>query len=229
MNHKTKDANSSASCLQVSEQQYVRSISENPLIEDIFRFDLWGTEQGIDYLVGIYETTYDDERFVDQLVSLDGLIYKRGKDDDVIKRFTSLHDRLSNIWRHSRRKDKYTPGYFIRWGLGLADIFQISWLEDAKAKGLVPEKWLIRTPSSDSFDRVVEEKSLGKKEGYLLSIIAGLYFARYSQQSEETALAVQKDLDLAGINIDIRTIRRHLLAAIPFIKKPIADKKLSSK
>lgn len=107
MNHKTEDANSSASCLQVSEQQYVRSISENPLIEDIFRFDLWGTEQGIDYLVGIYETTYDDEQLVDQLVSLDGLIYKRGKDDDVIERFTSLHDRLSNIWRHSRRKDTY--------------------------------------------------------------------------------------------------------------------------
>lgn len=94
---------------------------------------------------------------------------------------------------------------------------------------MVKEKFLLKPASPSDFDRVSKDKSLGKKEGYLLAIIAGLYYARYSQTSGDTALHVQKDLELAGINIDIRTIRGHLLAAMPLLAKPIADKKLLNK
>lgn len=228
MNHKTEDASSSAPCLQLSEQQYVRSISENPLIEDIFRFNLWGTGQGIDYLVGIYETTYDEEQLVNQLVSLDGLVYKRGKDDDVIERFFSLHDRLSDIWRHSRRKDQYTPGYFIRWGLRLKDVFQISWLEDARSKGLVSEEWISK-PLQAASPNEYEEMPNGKEKQSLLMLIGGLYVARYGMQSKNTTKAVSEDLQFAGPQLDPRTIKRHLRAALRYVSRPIADKELASK
>lgn len=207
----------------------VRSVSDVPQIKDIFRFELWGVEQGIDYLIGVHRYISATEPAEEKLITLDGCIYSGSEHNEAIEHFCKLHDRISDIWRHSRRKDRYTPGYFIRWALELADVFQITWLDDARNQGLVPEKWLVKPASPSSFERVSEEKSLGKKEGYLLGIIAGLYYARYSMVSEDTVSSVQSDLALGGIDFDKRTIRGHLLAAIPLLAKQVADKDLQSK
>ncbi len=209
-------------------QYRVCSVSDDPRIRDIFRYEIWDVEKGIDYLIGIFDYFPGDEAHGEQLETLDGTIYTVGQDAAVIEYLCNLHDRLRAIWRHSRKKDKYTPGYFIRWGLKLRDVFEISWLDDAQSKGLVSDKWLLKPANPSDFDRLLEDKSLGKEKGYLLGVIAGLYYARYSQSSENTTLSVQNDLDLAGITMDKRTVKGHLLDAMSLLVKPIADKKLKS-
>jgi hypothetical protein len=128
------------------------SISNDPRIEDIFRYKIWGLENGIDYLVGIYSFTFSivNNTKVEKLVALDGSIYFSGKDDAVIDYFCELHDRLRQIWLNSKKLDKYSPGFFIRWGLKLSEVFEISWLADAMSKGFVPDNWLIRPPPRES-------------------------------------------------------------------------------
>jgi len=198
-------------------QYRVRSISDSE-IRDIFRHDIWDVEKGIDYLIGIYSYTPADEASAEQLVTLDGAIHTGGLGDVVIENFCKLHDRLRSIWRHSRRKDEYTPGYFIRWGLQLSDVFEISWFDDARSRGLVPDKWLTRPkPAIEAVSNEDEEK-MGKEKTSMLSLIGGLYAAKYRLQENNTVSDVFRELQMAGVGLDRRTIKSHLLRATRLVK-----------
>jgi len=213
-----------------AKQYRVHSVSDQSEIRDIFRHDIWDVEKGIDYLIGIYSFSPADEASAEQLVTLDGVTHTAGGQGDVvIENFCKLHDRLRSIWRHSRRKDEYTPGYFIRWGLKLSDVFEISWLDDARSRGLIPEKWLTKPePAIESVSDEDDEK-IGKERTSMLSLIGGLYAARYRLQEKDTVTDVSRDLDMAGVKLDRRTIKRHLFQATRLVKLHIADKDLSNK
>lgn len=107
-------------------------------------------------------------------------------------------------------------------------MFQISWLEDARSKGLVPDKWISKPLPAEPSNKY-EEMPKGKEKQSLLMLIGGLYAARYSMQGKNTTKAVSEDLQFAGADLDPRTIKRHLRAALSYVNRPIADKELVSK
>jgi hypothetical protein len=214
--------------IQPSSQHHVYSISEDPAIRDIFRFDRWDVQSGIDYLIGAFKFIPGDQSNGDQAITLDGKTYNTEGGNSIVDQLSNLHDRLFSIWKHSTKtRLRYSPGYFIRWGLSLSDIFHISWLDDARKKGLVPEEWL-SPPTVQEGTSQEQKENLGKVKESLLKIIAGLYISRYSKCTD-TIRQVTEAIEFAGLKIDERTVKSHLLDAISLSNTPVADKKLAHK
>ena len=213
---------------QPSPQHYVQTISDDPLIRDIFRFDRWDVQSGIDYLIGAFKFIPGELGSSDQVITLDGKTYTSEEGNSVVDQLSDLHDRLFSIWKHSTKtRHRYPPSYFIKWGLSLCDIFRISWLDDARQKGLVPEEWL-SPPKVQERTSQGQNENLGKTKESLLKIIAGLYISQYSKHPD-TIRQVTEAIEFAGLTLDERTVKRHLIAAISLSNKPVTDKKLASK
>ena len=143
----------------------VISVSDAPAIRDIFRYKWWTVDEGLYYLVGIFSITRnaaDADR--DHLVTLDGREFLDPRESEVIDRFWSLYERLEKIWSRSRLvKKQYSPGFFLRWGRSNADVFTVSWLNDALDKGLVRSTWL-EAPDANKKMAQREDTELGEKD-----------------------------------------------------------------
>lgn len=184
----------------------VTTLSDDPLILDVFRFKLWNRNEGIDYLLGIF-------KFVElpdgskELQTLDGHRYNSQKDQAIMDDLFAKHDRLVKIWKHSRKGLRYSPRFFIRWGLQHSDICPLYWLEDAQAKGLYPkpqEKVQIQEQASELHH---------SERAKLLQIISGLTHFIYGPPKHGLMTEIRTDLDGIGFNIGETSMNKHLAHA----------------
>lgn len=179
----------------------VTTLSDDPLILDIFRFKLWSRNEGIDYLLGIFKLIKLSDGS-SELQTLDGKRYNSQKDQAIMEDLFSKHDRLVKIWRHSAKRLRYSPRFFIRWGQRHRDICPLAWLEDAQARGLLPK------PEENVQQQPTELHHTERAK--LLQIIAGLTLVAYKKPYHGLKTVIRKDLENVGINISETTINKHL-------------------
>lgn len=184
----------------------VTTLSDDPLILDIFRFKLWSRNEGIDYLLGIFKLIKLSDGS-SELQTLDGKRYNSQKDQAIMEDLFSKHDRLVKIWKHSRKGLRYSPRFFIRWGLLHSDICPLYWLEDAQAKGLYPklqEKVQVQEQASELHH---------SERAKLLQIISGLTHSIYGPPKHGLMTEIRKDLERIGFNIGETSMNKHLARA----------------
>lgn len=172
-------------------------MSDAPLIRDIFRFKLWEMDEGLDYLLGIFKTNRLPDGTV-ELHTLDGRCFNSSDDQALMDEIFSRHDRLAEIWNHSAKKSRYSPGFFVRWGLQHRDICKLSWLDDALNKGLLQQPVEKAAPLHHS------EKSS------LLRIIAGLTVIAYKKPSHGLKAEIRREFEQIGLEISENTLNKHL-------------------
>ena len=177
----------------------VTTLSDDPLILDIFRFKLWSRDEGIDYLLGIFKFVKLSDGS-EELQTLDGHRYNSRKDQAIMDDLFAKHDRLVEIWSHSTKRSQYSPSFFIRWGLQHRDICPLAWLEEAQAKGLLPK--------TREQEKVTELHH--SERAKLLQIIAGLTLVAYSSLRHGLKTEIRHDLEKQGFKISENTLNKHL-------------------
>lgn len=183
----------------------VTTLSDDPLILDIFRFKLWSRNEGIDYLLGIFKFIKLPDGS-EELQTLDGQRYNSNKDRAIMDDLFAKHDRLVKIWRHSTKRLRYSPRFFIRWGLQHSDICPLYWLEDAQAKGLYskPQEEVKAQEQEQATELHHSERAK------LLKIIAGLTLVAYGSLKHGLKTEIRHDLEKLGLGIGETTINKHL-------------------
>lgn len=176
---------------------HVTTVSDDPLILDVFRFKLWDRDEGIDHLLGIYKD-FDLPDGSRDIVTLDGKRYNTTKHQDQIQELFERHDRLVDIWEHSTKRPRYSPVFFIRWGMLYRDICPLSWIEDAQDKGLLPK------PKEKPVEIHHSERTT------LLKIIAGLTLVAYEQPKHGLKAEIGRDLQERGLGVNEETLNKHL-------------------
>lgn len=177
----------------------VTTLSDDPLILDVFRFKLWSRNEGIDYLLGIFKFIKLPDGS-EELQTLDGHRYNSQKDQAIMDDLFAKHDRLVEIWRHSTKRPQHSPRFFIRWGLQHRDICPLFWLEDAQAKGLLPK------PQEQEQVAELHHSERAK----LLQIIAGLTLVAYGSVKHGLKTEIRHDLEKLGFDITETTLNKHL-------------------
>ena len=187
-------------------------ISEETRITDIFHYRKWSVEQGICFLVGIFDE-HCDKNDVCHLTTLGGYVYSEPDDKDVIDGFLDRYKRLMSFWQHADRPDKkYSRKFFINWASQYKHVCETAWLKDAQNKGLVPKNWPtpIGKTEKNNADAVLGEK----EKTTLLKIIAGMIIATYNDLDRHGLLTeIASDLDRAGFHVSEGTLSKHINAA----------------
>lgn len=190
----------------------VLEISADPRITDIFLYRKWSVENGINYLVGIFDE-YVDENDICHLTTLGGTVYSEPDNQEIIDGFLERQNRLMLFWQHGDRENKkYFKKFFIRWASQYQHVCETAWLKDAQSKGFVPESW------SNTVSRTSKETAasvLGESERTsLLKIIAGLTVYAYKDRDHHgLRTKIGLDLDCAGCHVAEGTLNKHLNAA----------------
>ena len=190
----------------------VLEISTESRITDIFRYRKWSVEQGICFLVGIFDE-HCDEKGICHLTTLGGHVYSEPEDKDVIDGFLERHERLMSFWQHADRPNKkYFRKFFINWASQYQHVCETTWLKDAQNKGFVPKDWptLLNKPHKNNPDAELGEK----EKSTLLKIIAGLIVTTYKTHDRHGLLKeIASDLDCVGFHVSEGTLSKHINAA----------------
>ncbi len=155
---------------EIKETIEVISIADDLKILNIFRLRSWKVNEGIDFLVGIFEENHLPDGSID-FVMLDGRHYLYAQHKSEIDALNLRSKLLVEIWESTgRRRERYPPRILLEWGMKYRDLSKISWYDDALTKGLLTE---ILKPD-ELQEAAKQEQSLNAKEkGSLLKIIAG--------------------------------------------------------
>ena len=190
----------------------VSELSTESRITDILRYRKWSVEQGICFLVGIFDE-HCDEKGICHLTTLGGQVYSEPDDKDVIDVFLERHDRLMSFWQHADRPNKkYSRKFFINWASQYQHVCETAWVKDAQSKGFVPKDWpiLLNKKARNSADAELGEK----EKSTLLKIIAGLIVTAYKGHDRHGLLKeIASDLDCAGFHVSDGTLSKHINAA----------------
>ena len=198
----------------------VLSIADDLEITSIFRHRTWKVKEGIDCLVGIFqENKLPDGAF--ELLTLDGRRYSsvqhKSEFDDLNKRSKVLEE----LWDSTGRiKDRYKPRVFLEWGMENRDISNISWYDDAFAKGLLNK--ILNPPPVKQ-----EEKLTSSERQKLLVIIAGILKENYKYSEHGILKKLRVHIEKAGLGISENALSKHFHAAVSLLGP--ADKENASK
>ena len=197
------------------QQHLVLSVSDNPLIRDIFRYRYWCPAEAMLYLTGIYQLLHDDaDEKKRHLTALDGKQYSDPEDSRIIEDFCLTFDRLSRIWAHANLSDLHTPGFYLRWGLRRSEVFEISWLPYAVTHRLVQQEWLKSKKQAEE----EEGKDLTDPERKsLLKIIAALLTHSKIYLRHGDIKKVSRLLDNADASMSENTLSKYLKEAEEYI------------
>jgi hypothetical protein len=183
----------------------VKTISEDPLIAEIFLYHYWEASEGLLFLTGIFQEYQDgdDSRY---LRTLENRIFSSRSDKQIYDAFMMRHAKLQRIWNHeyrNRKYDKYTISFFVEWARRYPNECDLTWLEDAKTKGLI------------DFDEKVEnpDETIGTKERTTLLVIIAALAKELELDMSTTSTTAEKIVtytEFLGAPVSRRTIENHL-------------------
>ena len=211
MNTSQSDLSVNANQEDIALALNVSEISTESRITDIFSYRTWTVDQGIRFLVGIFDERCD-KNDICHLTTLGGRTYIEPDDKDIINGFLERYDRLMSFWEQSNRPDKkYSRRFFINWASRYQHICETTWLKDAQKKGLVPKDWpTIGKMAGKNTDAVLGER----EKTTLLRIIAGLIVTAYKGHPGHGLLKeIDSDLTLAGFHVSEGALSKHINAA----------------
>ena len=189
----------------------VMTISTELRIRAIFNCRYWSVEDGINYLVGIFNEYCDDQGLC-HITTLSGKNYSEPEDKEIIDGFIERQNILMLVWQHGGRENKkYSKLFFIRWASQHQNICETTWLKDAKEKGFIDTE----KPKEKIDDKVsikTEESDLRSNERKcLLTIIAGLTLRAYKTHDRHgLQKKIRSDLDCEGCHVAENTLSKHL-------------------
>lgn len=181
-------------------------------ITDVFRYRLWAADEGLDYLAGIFQFV-ESNTATDVLIALDGKAYSVANNENAINAICKRVDRLKKFWDHSSKKDRYSPSFFIKWGLQHREIFDITWLNDAVEKNLVDKKLLSGGVNSDQAGQDLREV----ERVSMLKIIAGMSAGSYGYPSQGAIKKITMDMQELGVHVAENTLSKYLKSAKSFL------------
>lgn len=171
--------------------------------DDIFLFDHWKVNNGLNYLLGIsfIEPVFEgNERYM-QINTLDADFYNEKNQSHIVNAFLNARQRLERIWNSGGHPESNPPSYYIEWAISKGH--KIPWLDYAIKKGFYEPN----RPKSD-LDRPIREI----ERQTLLIIIAAL--AKEAKiditKTSKSAELIEDMTQLLGSPIGATTIETHL-------------------